>query len=113
MGNGSAGNNAIAVCKGVGPGSRICTHNDFQQACGSRTLTGIPDVDPYGGQSYGVYGDHSTIYSGQTTDNPNNSPVALMDDVYLTWNGASCSDNNDGQGRYGAATSTFYFRCCY
>jgi len=113
MGNGSAGNNAIAVCKGVGPGSRICTHNDFQQACGSRTLTGIPDVDPYGGQSYGVYGDHSTIYTGQTTDNPNNPPVGLMDDVFLTWNGASCSDNNDGQGRYGAATSTFYFRCCY
>ncbi len=113
MATGSITDNAIAICRGVGPGSRICTHTDFQQACGARAISGVPDVDPYGGVVGGVYGDHSSIVSGQVTLNPSAMPAGHMDDVYLTWNGSACSANNDGAGRHANETSTFYYRCCY
>jgi hypothetical protein len=112
----TANNNAVYQCKHTGPGARICTYNDFQEACGSYTATGgvVPNVDPFGGQGYGVYGDHASIVSGQTTDNPSSVAAGTMDDVYLTWNVSSCADNAEGQGRFDmAATSTFYYRCCY
>lgn len=105
--------NAIYTCMHAGPGARVCTHNDFQQACGSKLMGGLPDVDPYGGQSVGVYGDHASIHAGQTTFNPGGAPTGHTDDVFLTWNGSSCSANNDGPGRHEAETSLFSYRCCY
>ncbi|MCM2355023.1 MAG: hypothetical protein NDI63_15495, partial [Pseudobdellovibrio sp.] len=113
MATGTITDNAIATCKGVGPGSRLCTHTDFQQACGARAISGIPDVDPYGGVANGVYGDHTAIVSGQVTLNPSSMPAGHSDDVYLTWNGTACSANNDGLGRHANETSSFSYRCCY
>lgn len=106
--------NAIHVCKSVGPGARVCTHNDFQQACADFVAGGgAVSVNPYGAQPVGVYGDHASLVSGQISYNPGGALAGQMDDVYLTWNGAACADNNDGPGRHESETSSFAYRCCY
>jgi hypothetical protein len=92
---------AIGVCKTVGPGSRVCEHNDFQQACGSRAISGIPSVDPYGGVAPGWYGDHGVVASGD------------WDDEFGTWNYTACQDNNDGPAYHSNNTTINYYRCCY
>ena len=84
---------AIGVCKGVGPGSRVCEHNDFQQACGA-------GYNPYGGEGQGWYGDHGVADGGN------------WDDEYGTWNRGYCTNNNDG-AVYEAETLQTYYRCCY
>ena len=79
---------AIGICRGVGPGSRVCGHNDFQQACGA-------GYDPYSGQGLGWYGDHGG-----------------GDNIYMTWNRSYCSNDNDGPP-YGQGDLSTYYRCCY
>lgn len=83
---------AIGTCKGIVPGCRVCTHTDFQQACGAGRT-------PYT-TSTGWYGDHGVSSGGN------------WDDEYGTWNTASCSNNNDGPANEAAAAS-FNYRCCY
>ncbi len=86
--------NAIGACKGLGNGARVCTHNDFQQICGT-------GVDPYGASS-GWYGDHG--------DNPNEG-ANNSDDDYLIWNMNYCANNNDGSAR-GADAVSLNYHCC-
>jgi hypothetical protein len=86
---------AIATCKALAPGCRVCTHNDFQQACGA----GIGN--PYGGVATGWYGDHGLAAGGN------------FDDEFLTWNSATCSDNNDGAPVDHNTATTLAYRCCY
>lgn len=117
-GMGGAGPSAVAVCKTVGPGSRVCTYNDFMQACAARTLGGpnAPTSDPFGGSALGVFGDHSAISTAQGTStdyNPSGVGAGQVDDVFLTWNAGSCGDNVDGPARHDAASSNFNYRCCY
>lgn len=82
--------NAIGTCKALE--ARVCTHNDFQQICGT-------GVDPYTSGT-GWYGDHARVETDGNTD-----------DEFLTWNSASCANNNDGAA-YVASTS-FPYRCCW
>lgn len=112
--------NATSVCKGVGPGSRICGYQDFQQACGAFALgtSGGPPVDPYGASlGFGVFGDHASIATGQGVSadyNPLGLGAGTTDDVFLTWNvAATCSNNDDSIGRHDAASTNFFYRCCY
>lgn len=84
---------AIGVCKTAGPGARVCTHTDFQQACATGT-------NPYGAAATGWYGDHGLV------------PAGSFDDGYLTWNRNFCDDNNDGPPQVATAASLQY-RCCY
>ena len=86
---------AIGTCKALAPGCRVCTHNDFQQACGA----GIGN--PYGGIAQGWYGDHSIIVGGNA------------DDEFLTWNQVACADNNDGPALESVAANVLPYRCCY
>jgi hypothetical protein len=83
---------AIGTCKGMGPGSRVCTHNDLQQACGS-------GMNPYSGIAQGWYGDHGIATGGN------------MDDEFMTWNRGFCDDNNDGVSLH--AFQNLSFVCCY
>jgi hypothetical protein len=83
---------AIGACKSVGPGSRVCTHTDMQQACGA-------GYNPYTAAP-GWYGDHGVEGGGN------------WDDEFGTWNGSSCANNNDGPA-YSATSQSYRYRCCY
>jgi len=87
---------AIATCKAVAPGCRVCKHTDLQQACGA----GISN--PYGA-AVGWYGDHGvdTAYGGN------------WDDEFGTWNNNGCADNNDGPAYEQARGLSYNYRCCY
>lgn len=84
---------AIAACKAAGPGARVCTHNDFQQACGS-------GLAPYNGVAAGWYGEHGQVAGGD------------FDDEFITWNMGGCADNNDGAAQHAAGIALPY-KCCY
>jgi hypothetical protein len=84
---------ALATCKGIAPGCRVCTYMDFQQACAA-------GFNPFAGVQPGWYGDHETLTSGNG------------DDSYLTWNATACTDNADGPAT-NSASATYPFRCCY
>ena len=65
----------------------------IQQICGT-------GVDPYGALN-GWYGDHGREETAGNTD-----------DEFLTWNYASCTDNNDGPA-VSATTASYPFHCCW
>lgn len=104
---------AVEMCRTRGPGSRLCTYTDFQQACGAQAQGIIPS-NPFGGQVYGVYGDHTSLSAAHPKVVDGSYPAGHTDDVYLTWNNATCSSNADGNGRAILHdTTTFHYRCCY
>jgi len=84
---------AIAACRTLAPGCRVCTHADFQQSCGSGF------ANPYGSVGTGWYGDHTTTSGG------------IGDNEYLTWNRGFCTDDNDGAPA--VASASLQFHCCY
>jgi hypothetical protein len=79
--------NAVAVCKVRGPGSRVCTHTDWQQACAGGFVSGR-------GADAGWYGD-----------------LADGDDWFQIWNSNSCDANNTGGAR--PWDWSLPYRCCY
>lgn len=78
---------AIQFCKSNYGPSRVCTHTDFQQACGD-------GFNPFGGVSAGFFGDHGP-----------------SDDTYHTWNTPVCADNADGSPAN--SLTVLPSRCCY
>jgi hypothetical protein len=80
---GAAG--ALATCNAKE--ARVCTHSDYQRACGA----GYAAFGP----TSGWYGDHGGA-----------------DDTFHVWNGAACTTNNDGTPAAAASTSLPY-RCCW
>lgn len=76
--------NAIGTCRALG--GRVCMHNDMQQACGG-------GLEPYAGVAAGWYSDH------------------VDDNIYMTWNAAGCSNDNDGPPAI--YTTSLPYRCCY
>ncbi len=72
----------------------VCSRNEMFQACAAVGTNGIPATfNPYGAATLGWYSDH-----GPT------------DDIYLEWNVASCTDNNDGPPQTSA--TLLPYRCC-
>merc|ERR1719330_577640 len=71
--------------------SRVCTHGDMQELCGS-------GMNPYEGHSAGWYGDHGSVHGGD------------WNDEYGTWNRNKCDKNNGGATAH--ANLVKPYRCC-
>lgn len=78
---------AVDVCKSIAPGCRVCTYNDFQQACAI-------SLNPTGNLSAGWLGD-----------------LGGADDQIFSWNTSSCGGNLTGPPQ--SAMTVLQYRCCY
>lgn len=83
---------AIAYCRLQGPGSRVCTSTDVQQACAA-------SFDMFAGVNAGNF------WYGELVGN----------NLFMYTNGgeATCSKTDVSNGPSDAITGNAYFRCCY